>query len=243
MVQLNTITCADCLEFVRQVPDEYIDLIIIDPPYGNIVKDEWDKKDVVSHDLAKELFRVLKPTGSLYCWCGIGELNQSLIKWYPIFNKYFHFKDLITWKKKRGIGNRKGWLYTREECMWFVKDNKNFIWNKEHQYSQEEYSIEWQKRLNRKYKRYTNVWEYTEEALQKGNQWNKKFFHSTPKPIELLKRIIQAHTKEGDIILDCFSGSGSSGIAAKELNRNFLLCDNNPEYCYLAAKRMCSYIF
>jgi len=50
-----------------------------------------------------------------------------LIRWFPIFNEKWYFKDLITWKKQRGMGMRKGWLYTREEIMWFVKDNKKFI--------------------------------------------------------------------------------------------------------------------
>lgn len=122
-------------EYLKQVPDNSIDLILVDPPYLT-TKESWDKKEVVTSELSKEFYRILKDTGSFYCWCGIGEKkSQSLIRWYPIFSKDFIFKDLITWKKQRGIGMRKGWPYTREEIMWFVKNNKNFIWNKKEQYS------------------------------------------------------------------------------------------------------------
>ena len=126
----------DCIDLCKRVDDEVVDLIIIDPPY--LTTDEsWDNDEVVTESLAKELFRIAKPSCSLYCWCGIGEKSQSLIRWFPIFSKLWKFKDLITWKKQRGIGMRRGWLYTREEIMWFVKDNKQFVWNKEFQYSNE----------------------------------------------------------------------------------------------------------
>ena len=120
----------DCRQLIKDIDDESIDLILTDPPYVGVVKDKWDQTEIIDGAFAKELLRVLKPSGSLYIWCGVGEKSQSLFRWYPIFNEHFHFKDLITWKKRRGIGMRKGWLYTREEIMWFVKDNKKFIWNK-----------------------------------------------------------------------------------------------------------------
>lgn len=87
-------------EILKQLPDNSIDLIIIDPPYLT-TGEKWDKKEVVNAELSKELFRIAKDSCSLYIWCGIGEKSQSLIRWFPIFSKDWYFKDLITWKKQK----------------------------------------------------------------------------------------------------------------------------------------------
>jgi DNA modification methylase len=104
---MNKIVLSDCASFLKNIPDQYVDLIIIDPPYMT-TKENWDKKEVVNEELSKELFRIAKQSCSLYVWCGIGEKSQSLIRWFPIFKNDWFFKDLITWKKQRGIGMRKG---------------------------------------------------------------------------------------------------------------------------------------
>jgi site-specific DNA-methyltransferase (adenine-specific) len=211
-------------EYLKQIPYNSIDLIFIDPPYLTTSED-WDKKEIITEQLSKEFYRILKDTGNFYCWCGIGEKSQSLIRWFPIFNKNFIFKDLLTWKKQRGMGMRKGWLYTREEIMWFVKDNKQFIWNKEEQYSKTELrkieKLFTGKEAKSKYKRLTNVFTDISEQNIVG-QKNPIKTHFTSKPLEILERIIKVHTKKKDIILDCFMGSGSIAVACKRLNRNFI---------------------
>ncbi len=206
----------DCCDKLKEITDNSIDLIIADPPYLT-TKEYWDQKEVVDNKLSKEFYRILKDTGNFYCWCGIGEKSQSLIRWFPIFNKNFIFKDLITWKKQRGIGMRKGWLYTREEIMWFVKDNKKFVWNKEEQYSTEKYNILWAKRLKKEkfpYKRATNVWTDIKEETLLGNVGikdlkKKNILHFTPKPLKAIERIIRSSTRVNDLVLDPFLGGGA----------------------------------
>jgi len=223
----------DCLEKIKDIPSNSIDLILIDPPYLTI-NESWDKKEVVNEELSSELFRILKPTGNLYVWCGIGEKSQSLIRWFPIFGAHFKFKDLITWKKVRGIGMRKGWLYTREEIMWFVKDNKQFIWNKEFQYTDEkrQFSGAEGNSFNSEFKRITNVWtDIKDNYMCHGN-------HPTSKPIAALERIIKCHTKEGDLVLDCFLGSGSTGVAAVNLKRDFIGIEKDEGYFRVATDRI-----
>lgn len=221
-----TAKVCDSLEYTRLLPTESIDLIIIDPPY-NTTNQFWDQTDPVGSELIGELFRVLKETGNLYVWCGIGEKSQSLIRWFPRFSDKFIFKDLITWKKRRGIGMRKGWLYTREEIMWFVKDNKRFTWNKEFQYSEEpnQFKVGMSGYAVQPFKRITNVWTDIPENLRlKDTQ------HYTPKPLEALERIILAHTKEDDVVYDCFMGTGSTLIAASKLNRQAIGVDIEPKF-------------
>jgi DNA modification methylase len=220
-------------EYLKQVPDNSINLIIIDPPYLT-TSEIWDKNEVVTDGLSKELFRVAKDSCSLYVWCGIGEKSQSLIRWYPIFSGNWHFKDLITWKKQRGIGMRKGWLYTREEIMWFVKDNKKFIWNKEEQYDLTDKRLFSLPNNKSDYKRWSNVW--TDIKEEAGSMKSNKF-HWCAKPMKAIERIIKLHTKENDLVLDCFMGSGSTALAAKNLNRNFIGMEIYQEYIDIANKR------
>lgn len=136
---------------------------------------------------------------------------------------------------------RKGWLYTREEIMWFVKDNKKFIWNEEKQYSELEVrkieNLFTGKKAKSKFKRLTNVWSDIMEQNIIG-QKNPITTHFTPKPIKALERIIKLHTKENDIILDCFMGAGSTALAAKNLNRNFIGMEIYQEYIDITNGRL-----
>lgn len=251
---IQKIILGDCFEEIKKIEDNFIDLIIIDPPYLT-TSEKWDKVEIVNEELSNQLFRIAKDSCSLYVWCGIGEKSQSLIRWFPIFSKNWHFKDLITWKKQRGIGMRKGWLYTREEIMWFVKDNKKFVWNKENQYGNEhrviqkyifknEKKMEYLNRLN-PYKRFSNIWIDINE-IGMGDGYNihsdaiekNKNLHFTPKPLKALERIIKCHTKENNLILDCFAGSGSTGLAAKNLNRQFILIEKEKQYYDVCLKRL-----
>jgi DNA modification methylase len=224
-----------------KIADNSIDLIFIDPPYL-VTNEKWDQDEVVNLELSKQLFRVAKDSCSIYICCGIGEKSQSLIRWFPIFNEYWHFKDLITWKKQRGIGMRKGWLYTREEFMWFVKNNKYFTWNKNNQYLDEKRQEYGFKNLkNKKYsqfKRITNVWTDIRET---NISWNHKEIntnHFTPKPEKALERIILSHTQEGDIVLDCFLGSGTTAKVCKDLNRNCIGIEKEFKYYQFALERI-----
>ena len=240
MIELDKIYNEDCLEGIRKIDNETIDLIVIDPPYGKVVNADWDKgENPFTLELIKELYRVLNSTGSLYIWCGIGEKSQSLISFFNIMTESkFYFKDLITWKKQRGIGMRKGWLYTREECLWYVKDNKQFIWNKENQYSEEKRltSNKYTKYLPKsEYKRITNVWDDISEATT-GRQ--KKQKHLTPKPVMAIERIINLHTQQNDVVLDCFIGSGTTAIACINTNRKYIGFELDTNYYEIAQNRI-----
>ena len=240
MLELNKIYYGDCKVVMKQIDNESVDLILTDPPY-NVTKEQWDKKDVFNEDIVKQFYRILKDSSNIYIWCGIGENSQSLIRWFPLLNKYFYFKDLITWKKQRGIGMKKGWLYTREEIMWFVKDNKKFVWNKEKQYSKTELrkieKLFTGKIAKSKFKRLTNVWTDIMEQNIVG-QKNPIKTHFTPKPLKALKRIIKLHTNINDLVLDCFLGSGTTAIACEILNRNFIGIEINQDYVNIANKRL-----
>lgn len=241
----NKVINADCRKVLDTLPDNSIDLIIADPPYL-VSKERWDQKEAFTESVIKQLFRVLAPHGSIYVWCGIGEKSQSLIRWFPLLDRHFHFKDLITWKKQRGIGMRKGWLYTREEVLWFVKDNSQFVWNKEFQCGNERRKRDGGKdiiipsqskgyKAKSLFKRLTNVW--TDIPEESFNVCKDKI-HFAPKPEKAITRIIQVHTKEGDVILDPFLGSGTTAVCAKKLKRDWIGIEIDPIISKLAQKRI-----
>lgn len=210
------------------------DLVISDPPYGNVVNTKWDRQnDVITKELVCEIKRVCKSSASVYTWCGIGEKSNSLLTWLPLFNEQFIFKDLVTWKKQRGIGGRKGWLYTREEIMWHVL-SKDFVWNIDAQYSDElrdsPYGFNG-KLTKSQYKRLTNVWtDIKEESFSRTQKEKEDKFHLTPKPKKAIERIVLSHTSKGMNVLDLFSGTGTTAIVCKSLQRNCVSVEINHEY-------------
>mgnify|MGYP003608972303 CR=1 FL=1 len=224
----------DCLELMKDIPDKSIDLIVIDPPYI-VTKNSWDKEEVVSDFLSKILFDKAKEHCSLYVWCGIGEKSNSLFRWFPIFNKHWYFKDLITWKKQRGMGNKKGWLYVREECMWFVKDNKQFTWNKDNQYDLQDKRLFSLPNNKSDFKRFTNVWIDIKECAGSMKSCEN---HPTEKPVELIQRILKLSCVDNGTVLDCFMGSGSTGVACINTNRNFIGIEKDDKYFEIAKNRI-----
>lgn len=181
---------------------------------------------------------------------GLEKSRKVLSDGSLFFSKDWHFKDLITWKKQRGIGMRKGWLYTREEIMWFVKDNKQFIWNKEWQYSEEKptyrpsYAIK-NNLYKSEFKRISNVWaDIMEDGMGTCSTIStqmsliKKEGNIARKPIKALERIIKSCTNENDLVLDCFGGSRSTAIVCKNVNRNYILIEQDEKYCDLIRTRL-----
>lgn len=255
-METDKVVCGDCLKLLPEVENDSVDLIINDPPNFGVLRDDWDNqwKSVGEYlgwcrRWSTECLRVLKPTGSMYVWGTVGEKCDTTIRLKLLLDECgFHFKDWLTWKKQRGMGNRRGWLYTREEILWYVKDNKLFTWNTDSQYSQERRKSQsfgfkaWKEghRPRSENYRISNVW--TDIPEQTWNWKDLKTKHSTPKPVEALARIIRAHTKEGDIVLDCFSGSGSTAVACKITGRRYVCFEIDRKYCEISETRLSSMV-
>jgi len=250
-MEINKIYNEDCLVTMSKIEDNSINLIVADPPYGNLIDEEWDVRNGVTPELLSEFFRILEPSGSCYIFCGIGEKSNSLLEnLNMISHTDFIFKDLITWKKQKGYGNRKGWLYTREEIIWLTKTKKAF-WNEQNQYNLNE-KRNYKRKIGKSwYKRFTNVWTDIRETLYEDlnadrldGKWKEnfnkkyKYLHQTIKPISIIERIVNAHTQEGDLVYDPFMGSGTTAIAASKNNRNFIGSEISIDHIELAKSRL-----
>lgn len=236
-----TLINGDCLDVLPKIKPNCIDLIVADPPYYGVVKDKWDN---VSSNMQEHInwskqwlvpaIATLKDSASLYVWGGIGEKSDNIIHVKLLLDTLnMHFKDLITWQKDRGMGHRRGWLYAREECLWYVKDNKQFIWNELHQYGTERRKRdkglpEGKTRLGlngatfkSEFKRLTSVWSDISELG--SDVLNKQTPHVTPKPLKAIERIVNAHiTDQDQVILDPFLGSGTTGQVCAKLGLRFI---------------------
>lgn len=207
-------------------------LIIADPPYGNIVANDWDKTrddyHVTMVDWAETLAWMSLPGAALYLFGGIGrpkdrQFFKSLVGIEE--NTEWQMSTLVTWKKKRAYGIQWGYLFVREEIAYFTLGDPKSPRKFDPPYlgTKRGYAgMNLKYPAKSEYYRRTNVWDDVTEILQ-GK------VHVAQKPAELLKIPILAHTEPGEYVLDPFAGSGSTAFAARALGRKFVLVERDKD--------------
>ncbi len=241
---------ADCLEVMAQFPGNHFDLIFADPPYmlsnngitchsGKMVsvnKGKWDKSKGFDVDLAfheiwiSECKRILKPSGTIW----ISGTQHNIYQCGFLLQKLdFHILNDIVWFKPNAAPNLActTFAHSHETLLWARKDKKakstfNYDLMKNGRFSED--------KMKARDKQMRSVW-----SIPTPSQGEKEFGkHPTQKPLSLLKRIIAASTKEGDLILDPFNGGGTTGIAAKIIgNRKYIGIELVEEYVDMTLKR------
>ena len=216
----------DCLEVLANIADNSIDLVLTDPPY-NIARNnnfhtmgrkgidfgEWDKGfDLFSYiDL---LPRVCTKDANVVIfndWKNVGEIAKYAE------TKGFVIKDMLRWEKSNPMPRNRDrrFIVDYEVAVWLTMPKAKWTFNRQS--------------------------ETYDRPLFKGSlvSGNEKTEHTTQKPIWLMKEILQVLSNEGDTVLDPFMGSGSTGVACKELNRNFIGVELDKQYFDIATKRIC----
>ncbi len=223
---------------MKKLPNEYIDLIIADPPYFKIVKNKWDNQWNNENEYIQwckkwlsKCLELLKPTGSLYLWGGIGKYKEHpfLKILFECENIGFIFQDWITWKKQKGLGSKKGYMYIREELLYFTKSTKDFTLNTP--YLEEIAKNHGRLKKNKiNYKRCGNVWIDINEVTVGNLIHTERVNHPTQKPLKACDRIIQTSSKEVDLVYIPFAGSGSEIISCIRNNRNWVATEIDNTY-------------
>lgn len=247
-MELNTIILGDCTQKLKELPDKCVDLIFADPPYNlqlqktlyrnngkkfEGVEDAWDKfesfeeYDKFCLEWLKECKRILKDDGTIWV---IGSFQNIFRMGKIIQDLDFWILNDIVWVKTNPVPNFKGTRFNNahETLIWAAK-NKNAKYTF-HYKTMKCFNDDKQMRSDW----YIPICNGNERL--KDEQGNKA--HSTQKPASLLFRIILATTKEKDIILDPFMGSGTTGAVAKRLNRNFIGIEREKKYVKIATKRI-----
>jgi site-specific DNA-methyltransferase (adenine-specific)/modification methylase len=252
---LNKIYKKDCISFMNDKLSLYsIDMIFADPPYnlsgkklkltGSATGGDWEKVnedwDTFSGDdyqsftdewiLASK--KCLKPNGSLYVCASqhnLGNVLNSLDK------SGFKVNNIIVWQKSNPMPNmtRRVFTHSIEFIVWAVA-GKGWVFNSS---DLKKINPDLQKDGNQRAMR--DVWNFpVVQGLERIKSADKKALHPTQKPLELVKRTIIASTNVGDIIYDPFMGSGTTAVAAKMLERDFIGTELNEKYITAARARI-----
>ena len=237
----------DAIEVLRQIPNESIDLIFVDPPY-NIGKDFAGRKDKWETDEAylkwcyewiDLCISKLKPNGSIYL--------MTSTQFMPYFDLYVRDKltilSRIVWTyDSSGAQAKKFYGSMYEPILFCVKDKNNYTFNSkdimvEAKSGSQRKLIDYRKNPPQPYnseKVPGNVWNFVRVRYRMDEYEN----HPTQKPISLLERIIKASSNEGDVVLDPFSGTFTTCYVAKQLNRNFIGIEIQEEYLKIGLRRL-----
>jgi site-specific DNA-methyltransferase (adenine-specific) len=220
----------DCYGNLSKIEDNSVDLIAIDPPYEISYENlDWDKKSLNWNILRDEFNRILKPTGNLIIFQGWSNVSDTK----KILEENFKLKNWIIWDRIKGRGANTNMVSTREDILWFVKTEK-YTYNKIYSTIKKKTGGLGAKN-GQECRALSNVWTDISPIVP----WAKeRVSHPTQKPIQLMERIVTIFSNENDLVLDCFAGSGSTGVAAKNLNRNFIMIEKEEEYHKIILKRL-----
>lgn len=252
---LNKVYLSDYRKLLSNIPTNSIDLICVDPPY-NLKKADWDTfksdKDFLdfTYNWIKQVDSKLKPGGGFYIFNT--PRNSSYILAYLESLGYI-FRNWITWNKKDGFSATKNkFLPEQESIVYVVKPGGQPTFNADKvripYESKKRIEAAKTKGILKNGKRWfpnaigrlcPDVWLISSERhSNKENGKVKASIHPTVKPLALMERIVLASTNKGDVVLDIFSGSGSTLVAAKRNDRNFIGCDADPECVKISQKRL-----
>ena len=220
----------DCLEVMKDIPDKTIDLIVTDPPYNvsatndggtinKVKKLNKSLKDLVETNitngydietLGEEFMRVMKEP-NIYLWCNKTQIPEYF-KFYV--EKYKCKFDILCWHKNNALPTYSNKYLSDTEYLLYFRKGKGKCFPKSYEDAKTYYIAP----INHKDK--------------------KKYKHPTIKPLDITEKVIKNSSKENDIILDPFMGSGTTGVACKQLNRNFIGIELLEEYYNIAKERI-----
>ena len=245
----------DCLELMKQLPDESVDLVVTSPPYDNLRLYNTGKyKGNDYHAIISELYRIIKP-GGVCVWV----VSDQTVKGSETLTSFrqaimfqeqgFNVHDSLIWEKDTSSFPDKirynnvfeyMFVFSKGKPKTFnpIKDKPNkYAGTKIHgTYRNQDGSItkrneKWKEKVVSKYGKRNNVWHIPSEKKNKTG-------HPAVFPLQLAKDHIISWSNEGDTVLDPFMGSGTTGVACKELNRNFIGMELDEEYFKIAKERI-----
>lgn len=244
------IVFGDCLEALEELPPDCVDMVFADPPYNlsndgftchagravSVNKGEWDRSQGIEQDFEfhkswlSRCKRVLRPNGTI--WVS-GTYHSIYACGFALQVLGFHVLNDICWFKPNASPNL--------SCRYFTASHETLVWARKSKKGKHVFNYEAVKNgafpadfLKAPGKQMRSVW-----AIGTPRKAEKRYGkHPTQKPVALLKRVIIASTNPGDLVLDPFMGSGTTGVAALALGRRFIGIESEKEYIDVAAKRM-----
>lgn len=220
-MEINTIHLGDCLELMKLFPDKSIDLVLTDPPYvlnnkgggksclKSIQKLRTGLKEIENGFETKQTLNEFQRVLKKFN-AFIFCSNEQLLEIISFGHENGYYTTPLVWHKYNAVPFTNGtWIGDIEYCVHIREKGATFQGNAS---------------LKKK---------VTTLPIETSIKW-----HPTPKPMKLIEKYIKIGSKEGDLILDCFSGSGTTAIACHSLNRNFICIEKDIDYYNLSTKRL-----
>lgn len=248
-IQPNSVVIGDAFDALSKIKDNSVDLLIVDPPYnldknfhGNgFKKQSGEKYAKYTADWIQRVKAKLKNTASIYVCCDW----ESALVIGPILNEHFILRNRITWQREKGRGAKANWKNSMED-VFFATVSDNYTFNLD--------AVKQKKKVLAPYKQdgQPKDWVETDEGKYRltcpSNFWDdiavpywsmaENTAHPTQKPEKLIAKLILASSNQGDLVLDPFAGSGTTGVVAKKLGRNYINLEQNALYCAWGQKRL-----
>ena len=246
----NRVICQDIDEAIKYLPDKFVDLMFVDPPYNINKKFNQVSFKSMSNDAYQmwldnwlsKMIRILKDSASVYI-CSDWSSSRAIVN---VGTKYLILQNRITWEREKGRGAKRNWKNCAEDIWFFTKSSK-YTFNVEkvklrrkvRAPYKDDFGIpkDWKKEGNNNYRDTapSNLW--TDISIP---FWSmpENTDHPTQKPEKLLAKIILASSNSGEIVFDPFLGSGTAAVVAKKLGRRFVGVERDEYYCCLSEKRL-----
>jgi len=247
-MKINEIYLGDCLELMpKYVEDKSIDMIFCDLPYGT-TQNNWDS--VIPLDkLWKEYKRVIKDNGAIVLFSEqpftsvLVSSNLKMFKYEWVWNKVVPTNHLNAKRQPMRL-HENICVFYKKQCTYnrqmtdkpkeYQRPNRKLV--KDAFYETKNYGDF--KRGFAEDSDYTKTNPKTIVKFSNGNRYSKDRNHPTQKPLSLIEYMIKTYTNEGDLILDNTCGSGTTGLGAKNLNRNYIMMEQDPKYYEIACERV-----
>ncbi len=239
----------DCFQALEKIRTKSVDLLIVDPPY-NLDKDFHGNefKKCNSYDYAKYTQKwidaikgKLKDNASIYVCCDW----KSALTIGQILDENFILRNRITWQREKGRGAKSNWKNCMED-IFFATVSQEYTFNLDAvkqkrkvlaPYKQDGVPKDWVESEDGKF-RYTCPSNFWDDIAVPYWSMAENTAHPTQKPEKLIAKLILASSNKGDLVLDPFAGSGTTGVVAKKLDRKFINVEQNALYCAWGEKRL-----
>ena len=242
----NLVIKSGNLKWLKKQQSNTVDLVYIDPPFNTgksqqrgelSYQDSFDNFLRFIEPRLREIHRILKQNGTLYVHLDYREVHYVKLLLDQIFQRE-NFINEIIWAYDYGGRPKNKWPAKHDNILMYAKNKNNYTFNYE--------------KLDRI--PYMALGLVGPEKAKRGKTptdcwWNtivptngkEKTGYPTQKPLPIIRRIITASSNPGDLVVDCFAGSGTTGMACLELNRKFILVDKNPQAITIMKKRFAGY--
>lgn len=246
---LDKTIVGDTFQNLTLLPENFVDLLIVDPPYnlaknyhGNQFKKTSDELyEEYTESWIQRVKPLLKENATIYVCCDW----KSSLPIEKVLKSHFHIQNRITWQREKGRGALSNWKNGMED-IWFATNSADYTFHVD--------AVKIRRKVVAPYKvdGAPKDWEETEDGnfrnTYPSNFWDdisipywsmpENTAHPTQKPEKLLAKLILASSNPGDVILDPFLGSGSTSVTAKKLGRHYVGIEQNEQYCCWTEKRL-----